>query len=84
MVQFTSQVVGNVTSGSDIWKSCAISWGCYIQGFNVICIGYDTRFGPGVNIIVVGAGSIVTESFPERSEIAGNPAREIKRYFREK
>lgn len=119
MVHFSSRVIGNVTIGENVWKSFAISGGCYVQGLNRICIEDDTIFGPGVKIIsanhdlsdfrkseesapifigkkcwigansvilpgvilgdgvVVGSGSIVTESFPEYSKIAGNPAREI-------
>ena len=126
MVHFSSRVVGNIKIGRNVWKSFAISGGCYIQGINGIIIEEDTILGPGVKIIsanhdlnnfgkseksepiiigkkcwigansvilpgvalgegcVVGAGSIVTKSFPEYSKIAGNPAREIKRYFKEK
>jgi carbonic anhydrase/acetyltransferase-like protein (isoleucine patch superfamily) len=51
MVHFTSRVVGRVTIGRNVWKSFALSGGCYIQGLNGIEIGDDTIFGPGVKIV---------------------------------
>jgi acetyltransferase-like isoleucine patch superfamily enzyme len=117
MVNFTSTVTGNIHIGKNVWKSFALSGGCYVQGGNGIRIGDDTIFAPGVKIIssnhsfddfnawieedpivigrncwiganavilpgvtlgdrvVVGAGAVVTKSFPERTIIAGVPAR---------
>jgi maltose O-acetyltransferase len=46
-----------------------------------VWIGQRTIILPGVTIAkgtVVGAGSVVTKSFPENSVIAGNPAKVIK------
>jgi len=37
--------------GRNVWKSFALSGGCYIQGGNGIYIGDDTIFAPGVKII---------------------------------
>ena len=51
MVNFTSVVFGNIQIGQNVWKSFAISGGCYIQGGNGIYIGDDTIFAPGVKII---------------------------------
>lgn len=105
--------------GRNVWKSFALSGGCYIQGGNGIYIGDDTIFAPGVKIIsanhdpkmlmswshdppirigcrcwiganavilpgvelgddcIVGAGSIVTHSFLEKSIILGIPGNMI-------
>ena len=51
MVHFTSRVTGCIKIGENVWKSFAISGGCYIQGINGIEIGDDTIFAPGVKII---------------------------------
>lgn len=50
---------------------------------NNVWIGEQTCILPGVSIgnnSIVGAGSIVTKSFPDNVIIAGNPARVIKYY----
>lgn len=119
MVHFTSRVTGRIAIGKNVWKSFAVSGGCYIQGINGITIGDDTVFAPGVKIIsanhdpndlskwneaepitigkrcwiganavilsgvqlgddvIVGAGGVVTKSFPNCSVIAGVPAKVI-------
>lgn len=51
MVHFTSSVGGDIQIGRNVWKSFAISGGCYIQGINGIRIGDDTLFAPGVKMI---------------------------------
>jgi acetyltransferase-like isoleucine patch superfamily enzyme len=51
MIHFTSRVVGKVEIGEHVWKSFAISGGCYVQGLNGVTIGDDTLFGPNVVII---------------------------------
>ncbi|MBN1270006.1 MAG: acyltransferase [Kiritimatiellae bacterium] len=120
MIHFTSRVTGDVRIGCNVWKSFAVSGGCYIQGGNGIVIGPDTIFAPGVKIVsanhdvedpsawtqedpirigarcwiganavilpgvelgedvVVGAGAVVTKSFPAGSVVAGVPARVIR------
>jgi acetyltransferase-like isoleucine patch superfamily enzyme len=119
MVHFTSRVTGRIVMGKNVWKSFALSGGCYIQGVNGITIGDDTIFAPGVKIIsanhdlknfskwkrteritigkrcwiganavilpgvqlgddvIVGAGAVVTKSFPSDLTIAGVPAKVI-------
>lgn len=51
MVHFTSRVAGDVRIGRNVWRSFALSGGCYVQGGSGIEIGDDTRFAPGVKII---------------------------------
>jgi carbonic anhydrase/acetyltransferase-like protein (isoleucine patch superfamily) len=51
MVHFTSRVAGDVSIGPDVWKSLALSGGCYLQGINGIRIGGGTLIAPGVKII---------------------------------
>lgn len=51
MVHFTSRVVGNIEIGENVWKSFALSGGCYIQGGNGIIIGDDTIFAPNIKLI---------------------------------
>jgi len=51
MVHFTSRVIGDVKIGRGVWRSFALSGGCYIQGVNGVRIGDDTIFAPGVKII---------------------------------
>jgi carbonic anhydrase/acetyltransferase-like protein (isoleucine patch superfamily) len=120
MVHFTSVVWGRVSIGRDVWKSFAVSPGCYVQGHNGVNIGDDTIFGPGIKIIsanhdpdnldggwldaepvnigkrcwiganavilpgvqlgddvIIGAGAVVTKSFPSGSVIAGVPAQVV-------
>ena len=52
-VHFTSTVIvgKGIQLGRHVWKSLALSGGCYIQGGNGIHIGDDTIFAPGVKII---------------------------------
>lgn len=52
-VHFTSTVIKGkgIFVGRNVWKSFALSGGCYIQGGNGIYIGDDTLFAPGVKII---------------------------------
>jgi acetyltransferase-like isoleucine patch superfamily enzyme len=52
-VHFTSRVVPGrgIEIGRDVWKSFALSGGCYVQGVNGIQIGDGTLFAPGVKII---------------------------------
>jgi acetyltransferase-like isoleucine patch superfamily enzyme len=125
MVHFTSRVTDRIIIGKNVWKSFALSGGCYIQGINGITIGDDTVFAPGVKIIsanhdfcdlsrwkkteqirigkrcwiganavilpgvqlgddvIVGAGAVVTKSFPSCLIIAGVPAKVISNRDRE-
>jgi len=58
------------------FASIKISDGCII--------GAKSLFLPGVelnNNVIVGAGSIVTKSFPPNSIIGGNPAKLIREFF---
>lgn len=52
-VHFTSTVIvgKGIFVGRNVWKSFALSGGCYIQGGNGIYIGEDTIFAPGVKIV---------------------------------
>jgi acetyltransferase-like isoleucine patch superfamily enzyme len=52
-VNFTSTIgaAKGIVLGKNVWKSFALSGGCYIQGGNGIHIGDDTLFAPGVKII---------------------------------
>lgn len=63
MIQQGDSVLENVVIEDDVW------------------IGQRVIILPGVKLkkgVVVGAGSVVTKTFPEYSIIAGNPARIIK------
>jgi len=60
-------------SGKEFSKPITIENNVWIGGNAVIC--------PGVTIgdnVVIGAGSVVTKSFPNNVFIAGNPAKVIK------
>jgi len=116
MMHFTSYASGHIQVGKNVWKSFALSGGCYIQSGNGMELGDDTIFAPGVKIIsanhragdldrwdpaepirigkrcwigsnavilpgvqlgddvIVGAGAVVTKSFPSGSVIVGVPA----------
>ena len=56
--------------------------GSIILGENVF-LGFGVKVMPNIKLgdwCIVGAGSVVTKSFPEYSMIAGNPAKLIKKY----
>ena len=62
------------TDGLELGKPITIGDDCWIGGRAVIL--------PGVTLgdnVVVGAGAVVTKSFPSNVVIAGNPAKIIKR-----
>jgi acetyltransferase-like isoleucine patch superfamily enzyme len=52
-IHFTSTIIkGNkIKLWENVWKSFALSNGCYIQGGNGIYIGDDTIFASGVKIV---------------------------------
>ena len=54
-------------------KSIIIGDDCWIGGAAVICPGIKVGNGS-----TVGAGAVVTKDVPERSVVAGNPARLLK------
>jgi carbonic anhydrase/acetyltransferase-like protein (isoleucine patch superfamily) len=51
MVHFTSWASGDICIGRNVWRSFALSGGCYVQGINGVYIGDDTIFAPGVKIV---------------------------------
>ena len=65
----------NILLNDLIIKSVIIEDNCFV--------GYGAKIMPGVKIgrnCIIGAGSVVTKSFPPYSIIAGNPAKIIKKY----
>jgi len=60
-------------SGVEFGKPITIGSTCWIGGSAVICPGVTLG-----NNVVVGAGSVVTKSFPDNVVIAGNPAKIIR------
>jgi len=65
--------VNLISQGHSSAKTVVLKEGCWL-GANVIIL-------PGVTIgknSVVGAGSVVTKNVPDRTVVAGNPAKEIK------
>lgn len=119
MVHYTSTAIGKITIGRNVWKSFAVSGGCYIQGMNGVFIDDDVIIAPSVTIIsanhnptdiskwiktepvrigkrcwiganavilpgvqlgdgvIVGAGAVVTKSFPSGAVVGGVPAKII-------
>ena len=60
-------------SGRELGKPIVIGHNVWIGGNATLC--------PGISLgdnVVVGAGAVVTKSFPENVVIAGNPAKIIK------
>lgn len=65
-----------------IMQQSSFDKGSIILGENVF-LGFGVKVMPNIELgdwCIVGAGSVVTKSFPEYSMIAGNPAKLIKKY----
>jgi len=73
----------NVTLGGKENK-LGVDMGCPVIGDNVIISPHCILIGPirVGNNATIGAGSVVVKDVPESSVVAGNPAREIKKFTR--
>ena len=72
--EFSDPGIPVIQQGCSVAKPVTIGAGCWL-GINV-CIMPGVALGGGC---IVGAGSVVTNSFPEGSIIGGVPARLIRR-----
>lgn len=66
-------IAHDYSRGKDMWCKTCIGHHCVIGGRAIILPGITLG-----NHVFVGAGSVVTKSFPSNCLIAGNPARIIR------